>query len=191
LPAAGKPPRSFLNHGPTCHPPSYSEGTLGLGGDDVRTPFAAAAAIAAYLSIYLSGGPPPNPGPGAPAAKLASLPVPPPMELVLPARLAAALRLLQYRPGGPAPMLEAAEGAPCRCGSCKRGRGLCVAGPRATREAGMDSSFGPSPCLCLCPVEVSLHAQATTTAAAALLALACAWPPTAVDWQCSRSFKRH
>jgi hypothetical protein len=36
------------------------------------------------------------------------------MELVLPARLAALLRLLQYRPAGPAPMLEAAEGAPCR-----------------------------------------------------------------------------
>jgi hypothetical protein len=89
-------------------------GALGFGGDDVRTPFAAAAAIAAYLSIYLAGGAPSHPGPGGPSAKLAALPVPPPMELVLPARLAAALRLLQYRPGGPAPMLEAAEGAPCR-----------------------------------------------------------------------------
>lgn len=95
----------------------------------MRTPFAASAAIAAYLSIYLAGGgvtgthPSSGGGGGASSTsagssasnKLAALPVPPPMELVLPARLGAVLRLLQYRPGGPAPMLEAVEGAPCRC----------------------------------------------------------------------------
>ena len=107
-------------------------GALGLAGGDVRAPFAACAAIAAHLSIYLAAGVPPGGGSSvgscgsavggaasaasAAASKLAALPVPPPMELVLPARLGAVLRLLQYRPAGPAPMLEAAEGAPARSG---------------------------------------------------------------------------
>lgn len=94
-------------------------GALSLASGDVRTPFAVASAVAALLSLYLrsspgSAGPAPAAAQQGPAVKLACLPVPPPMELVLPARLAALLRLLQYRPAGPAPMLEAAEGAPCR-----------------------------------------------------------------------------
>lgn len=94
-------------------------GALSLAAEDVRTPFAAAAAIAAYLGVYLLGSPSASPasaGSAAAAGKLGCLPVPPPIDLVSPGRLGAVLRLLQYRPGGPGPMLEALEGVPCRWG---------------------------------------------------------------------------
>lgn len=109
------------NRGWTSATPSLPPaGALALGAsDDVRTPFAAAAAIASYLGVYLLGlGNTATSGNTNPNSSAAGLPVPPPMDLVSPGRLAALLRLLQYRPGGPAPMLEATEGAPCRCVVC-------------------------------------------------------------------------
>lgn len=83
---------------------------------DVRLPFAAAAAIAAYLSVYLLAG-------GSSSTVLQhqlgatwcqQLAVPP-MGLVSVDKLAALLRLFKYRLGanGP-PMLEAVEGVACR-----------------------------------------------------------------------------
>jgi hypothetical protein len=83
---------------------------------DVRLPFAAAAAIAAYLSVYLLAG-------GSSSAALQQqlgaawcqqLAVPP-MQLVSADRMAALLRLFKYRLGGNGPpMLEAVEGVACR-----------------------------------------------------------------------------
>lgn len=83
---------------------------------DMRLPFAAAAAIAAYLSVYLLAG-------GSSSSSLAQqlgaswcchLAVPP-MGLVGPDKLAALLRLFKYRLGasGP-PLYEAVEGVACR-----------------------------------------------------------------------------
>lgn len=82
----------------------------------MRLPFAAAAAIAAYLSVYLLAG-------GSSSAALQQqlgaawcqqLAVPP-MQLVSADKLAALLRLFKYRLGANgSPMLEAVEGVACR-----------------------------------------------------------------------------
>jgi hypothetical protein len=109
----------------------------------MRVPFAAAGAIAAYLSMYLlagssaaatlqaqlqgSGGGGGSSGGGGSAAAAASSSsssgswcqqvAVPPMGLVSPDKLAALLRLFKYRLGGSGPpAAEALEGLGCRCG---------------------------------------------------------------------------
>jgi len=99
-----------------CIPCLLPAALLHHNASDVRLPFAAAAAIAAYLSVYLLAG-------GSSSTVLQQqlgatwcqqLAVPP-MGLVSVDKLAALLRLFKYRLGanGP-PMLEAVEGVACR-----------------------------------------------------------------------------
>jgi hypothetical protein len=107
----------FLSSLPSPSPPS---GLLPLTtGADVRLCFTAAGAIAAYLRPYVC----PPPLASSNGLSLHQLrPVPPPAELLTPARLAAVLKLLRYvppapAPGGPPPMaMEGLEGVPCRSG---------------------------------------------------------------------------
>ncbi|KAF8056751.1 hypothetical protein HT031_006249 [Scenedesmus sp. PABB004] len=87
---------------------------------DVRAPFAAAAAIAAFMPLYLLACAPDGGGPALRQLMGAGWgwqPAVPPMGLVSPDKLAALLRLFKYRLGasGP-PMCEALEGVPCRTG---------------------------------------------------------------------------
>lgn len=80
---------------------------------DMRLPFAAAAAIAAYLSIYLLSG---SSNSSSMWGTGSQVPAVPPMGLASPDKLAALLRLFKYRLGGSAPPLcEAIEGGGCRC----------------------------------------------------------------------------
>lgn len=89
---------------------------------DVRVPFAAAAAIASLLSLYLLANGSANAN--SSSSELQALlgvrwgqgMAVPPMGLVSPDKLAALLRLFKYSLGvnGP-PMYEALEGVACRC----------------------------------------------------------------------------
>lgn len=105
-----------LTHATLTHDLPVPAALLHHNASDVRLPFAAAAAIAAYLSVYLLAG---GSSSGALQQQLGAawcqqLAVPP-MQLVSGDRMAALLRLFKYRLGsnGP-PMLEAVEGVACR-----------------------------------------------------------------------------
>ncbi|WIA41542.1 hypothetical protein OEZ86_008912 [Tetradesmus obliquus] len=91
---------------------------------DVRVPFAAAAAIAAYISLYLLSSQS-SWGDGTSSSLQGQLLglqwgqqlAVPPMGLVSPDKLTALLRLFKYRFGGSGPpMYELLEGVPCRAG---------------------------------------------------------------------------
>jgi hypothetical protein len=89
-------------------------------GGDMRTPFAAANALAAYLRPYVqleqapllpeAGG-----GPGQQQQQQQQS-VAPPLELLQDARLQAVARMLKTHALGAAPLMELVEGVPCRTG---------------------------------------------------------------------------
>ncbi|GLC39018.1 hypothetical protein PLESTM_000827500 [Pleodorina starrii] len=90
-------------------------------GDGLALGFVAAGAVAAYLRFYAQ---PAGPGPAAAGGGGTvdprignSRPLPPPPELLSPARLASLVQLLKYHPtSSGSPALESLEGAPARSG---------------------------------------------------------------------------
>jgi hypothetical protein len=109
---------------PACaaHTLSFTAALLHHNASDVRVPFAAAAAIAAYITLYLLSSQ--SSWGGGTSSSLQGqllglqwgqqLAVPP-MGLVSPDKLTALLRLFKYRFGGSGPpMYELLEGVPCR-----------------------------------------------------------------------------
>jgi hypothetical protein len=106
-----------------CHLPCLYAALLHHNATDVRVPFAAAAAIAAYISVYLlssqsswGGGSSSNSTQGQLlGVQWGQQLAVPPMGLVSPDKLTALLRLFKYRFGGSGPpMNELLEGVPCR-----------------------------------------------------------------------------
>jgi len=91
-------------------------GLLQNSSADVRPPFAAAWAIAAYLRLHLLGSLPDGQEAAAADGPTRRGVVPPPSELVQRDKLACVLRLMEFRTGHAPPMLEATEGVPCRVG---------------------------------------------------------------------------
>ncbi|GAX79537.1 hypothetical protein CEUSTIGMA_g6978.t1 [Chlamydomonas eustigma] len=89
-------------------------GLLSVGGEDPRMPLAAAGAMASYLRSYMCPPAIQSPSGGSHPMR----PIPPPAELLTPARLASVAKLLR-NPGsaaGSGPALELVDGMPCRTG---------------------------------------------------------------------------
>lgn len=84
-------------------------------GGDMRTPYAAANAIAAYLRPYVQ----PDPLPAIDSSQQhqpMQQSVAPPLELLQDSRLQCVLRMLKTNAGSGAPLMEVVEGVPCRTG---------------------------------------------------------------------------